>query len=793
MDIYIFIYLSPVYIGPLFDPRGAHTESEAKPAKINDPLADTLQEAMTNDHELPLTMQQPSILSDDASKRKHVSKACLECRKRHFKCTGEQPICARCVKRNTECTYVESHRGGSRKKGVRKKDSPEDVTKFKPKDALFSSPLTPNSFNSPDIEDLPFRSKTSNLRNVSLDKVLEQIHKLPCSSDPSRCASKDCEGKQASLHFKNKKGELDHKDEAILDGVRKRMKLDTTVGNLDCIFSGTGSKDDVPSLDGDLSIKVTSRDNFQATDQYDQHLILKNYYQRFHNAHPVMPPRNELDQYILSPDVYQELLLVMKIIGDGQVGNLYSKDLVLISDRLLQCVELVKNNNYNDLVSLQTLLLVAIAGHISSLHIFSRKLRQYCILLIKNLQINTVDMDNQDSSPVLKSPRLQHLPKEVILENARRTFWELHFFEVIIGSADGKTITKLAEIPNEIFYPSTPTRETFDYKGRADSANLVISAVRMNVEILNKRPFDVTKAKLRAALSSREMELEDPKMFNAPTLLRNNGDVNEGVHQAILLYNYAKVFAYRPFSYLWKINSPQNPGCSDEIMEAKDMPTQIKESSAIIDTRKTIDAANSIVDLLINTCASKVVDRTPLFACALALSSLVHISAYIWAETTLQQNDYDESKSLGLSLSDLEYFADYIKLALSAIYPISNHWILSGNIAKHIRDSLHILRPRLYSKMKDLLPQVEIKIEKMSLLESKGEPMPQLSSNVSTSTLQSNDMDNLPFLDKNVVLPNDNLDFTSLNGQLSPITDSGCDWIDKALSGYFDNQNLNFY
>ena len=775
----------------------------------------------SDDYELPLSDNQVPTISQqpetdgDGSRRKHVSKACLECRKRHFKCTGEQPICARCAKRNTECTYVESRRGGPRRKGVKKatkegdgsgaetSTTPTYTTKVKPKEALFSSPLTPNSFKSPDIEDLPFRatSNINNFRNISQDQVLEQIHKFPCSADPSRCNSVDCEGKHAAFHFKDKTADLNNlTDQIIIESVRKRMKLGSTVGTLDCLFSSNGSKDDFPSLDGDLSIKLHSVDNYQSTDKFDQDQILKNYYQRFHNAHPLLPPRNEIEQYIQSPDVYQELLLVMKIIGDGQVGNLYSKDLSLIGDRLLQIVEVVRNKNYNDLVSIQVLLLVAIAGHISSLHIFSRKLRQYCIHLIKTLQINILDIETLTTSPVLTSPRLQHLPKDLILENARRTFWELHFFEVIIGSADGKTITKLADIPREILYPSTPPRDTFDYKGRAGSANLVINAVKMNVEILNKRPFDLSKSKLRAALSSREMELEDPKMFNAPTLLRNNGDVNEGVHQSILLYNYAKVFAYRPFSYLWKINSPQNPTCSENIMEAKDMPTQIKDSSAIIDTRKTIDAANSIVDLLINTCASKVVDRTPLFACALALSSLVHISSYIWAETTMQLNNYDESKSLGLSMSDLEYFADYIKLALTAIYPISNHWILSGNIAKHIRESLHILRPRLYLQMKDLLPQVEISIEKMSLLDSKStqsDLVPHLSSKVSTSTLQSSDVDHIPsFLDdKNgLVLPantDSNLDFTSLDGQFSPITDSGCDWIDKALSDYFDDQNVN--
>lgn len=113
--------------------------------------------------------------------------------------------------------------------------------------------------------------------------------------------------------------------------------------------------------------------------------------------------------------------------------------------------------------------------------------------------------------------------------------------------------------------------------------------------------------------------------------------------------------------------------------------------------------------MLIDTGASKVLERTHFFACALALSSLVHLSAYIWIETTLAM---DKSQSFGLNSEDLDLYTEYIKLALSALYPISKHWQLSGKLAKHIRDSLTTLRPKLYSKLKDFLPQLEIGVEK---------------------------------------------------------------------------------
>lgn len=36
----------------------------------------------------------------------HISAACRPCRKQKTKCSGERPVCDRCVKRNTECHYT---------------------------------------------------------------------------------------------------------------------------------------------------------------------------------------------------------------------------------------------------------------------------------------------------------------------------------------------------------------------------------------------------------------------------------------------------------------------------------------------------------------------------------------------------------------------------------------------------------------------------------------------------------------------------------------------------------------
>ena len=203
------------------------------------------------------------------------------------------------------------------------------------------------------------------------------------------------------------------------------------------------------------------------------------------------------------------------------------------------------------------------------------------------------------------------MSRDSIDQCARRLFWELNFVDIITGSADGKTVSSFDKIESFVDFPTVPLRDEFDYKGRSEAGTLVTNAVKMNIEITNKRPYDILLTRLQASLSSWEMRLEDPSLFEAPPLIDKSGRVNEGVHQAILLFNYAKIFVHRPFSYLWKINSPQHPKCNGEAVDSTNVPPQLQANSrTTIETRKTIEGANSIVQVLMDTGASKVFQRT---------------------------------------------------------------------------------------------------------------------------------------------------------------------------------------
>ncbi|KAK6463346.1 MADS box transcription factor [Scheffersomyces coipomensis] len=788
------------------------------------------------------------------SNRKHASRACLECRKRHFKCDSVEPICGRCSKSNRDCIYVESHRGGSRKKGVSKK-AQIVITEGPP-------------INSVDIEDFPFMKNVKDLHLIQKkeshvrenkraisdedQETLDQLFQLPCAKETSRCNGSDCQAKMAVNLFKNRhSGPLSLQEKQLINKLRKKIKLDHNIDDLDCIFANKEEIKQQPESIEELvsTLKIHTQSNFMDLSSIDAEDVIKKYYEKFHWSHPLLPPKNEIHQYINDSSIQFELIPIMKVVTDGYTKTIFSKNIDLISDRISQCIKVVNDNGFNDIISIQSLILISIIAHISSLHKLSKTIRHLCVILLRKLEVDNIDkpestpqfqldspISDKSRLPILQSSRLGALSGLSIADNARRCFWELHFFDVIIGSADGRTVTKMDALSTNINYPNIPDRESFDYKSRAEATKLVTEAVKLNIEVLDKLPVEATLTRLKASVSNFAMKLENPKMFNAPSLVSSSGKINEGVHQAILLFNYAKIFVHRPFSFLWKINSPQNPKCegdtSDE--EGGNTPTQSElDSRAVIETRKTIEAAISIVQALIDTDATKVLERTPLFACALALAALVFISAYIWVENSLKGNE--ETLKKHLTSQDLDTYSEYITLSLSAIYPISNHWILSGKLARHIRESLVSIRPELYSKLKENLPHIEIKIEqelikpsppvrhvtaKQKIEEVVGAAIPSdgsIKSSVSSFSPESFPKGDLSLTNSSEltsVAPDSDgviadrkgsiLEYSSFfqnsfetqfdpmnyTGQLSPVSDTGCDWIDKALQDYFEVDNL---
>ncbi|WRT65049.1 uncharacterized protein IL334_001991 [Kwoniella shivajii] len=73
------------------------------------------------------------------SKAAPVKAACLSCRTKKAKCDGKQPVCGQCARKNLECVFVKSRRGGARKR--RPAIAPTALAEFLKKlDSLLMAP-----------------------------------------------------------------------------------------------------------------------------------------------------------------------------------------------------------------------------------------------------------------------------------------------------------------------------------------------------------------------------------------------------------------------------------------------------------------------------------------------------------------------------------------------------------------------------------------------------------------------------------------------------------------------------
>jgi len=48
------------------------------------------------------------------SRRKRIRQACLNCRRKKVRCTGEKPTCSFCTRLSQECVYAEDRRSWKR-------------------------------------------------------------------------------------------------------------------------------------------------------------------------------------------------------------------------------------------------------------------------------------------------------------------------------------------------------------------------------------------------------------------------------------------------------------------------------------------------------------------------------------------------------------------------------------------------------------------------------------------------------------------------------------------------------
>ncbi|AOA60505.1 Putative transcription factor [Komagataella phaffii CBS 7435] len=735
-------------------------------------------------------------MDNTRKKLKHVSKACLRCRGRHMKCDGQQPVCGRCVDEEAECIYVKSNRGGSRKKGV----------------SRFNKDDSDSSHRLPDLE----------------KQQLDDLMRLPCTKNPDGSLNF---GKAASLTCD--KDCLNHSTDEIPSCMSQSDTLHPTFNGKQAIdVNQVLFTDKPPRHKRSFTEPITIPSSM--IEDLDLEKIIDNYYTLFHDVHPFLPHRVEITDYLNSIPNNYDLILAMKLIGDGQATTIYAKDSESVNFTVLRILNYVKQIG-KDFVTLQTLLLLSMVAHISSLHDLSAMLRKNLVDLCLELQLNYLDDSNligsmkvdinefpvnpedgnhQVVETIVSTPRTSHINKDVLIETIRRTFWECYFFDTISGTANGVSISRLTMIHALIQWPTQPRLEQFDYKSRSRACKLVNDAIRLNVALQEDKEIDSHLTKMKAAIGNWEMQLENPELFETPYLINRSGFVNEGIHQAMMLFNYARIFTHRPFSYLWRPEVELNCDTRSSYKDGKKFARKLEfDSRKIIETRKTIESANSIAKTLLDTSPSNIRKRTPFYACSLAFACLIHLSAYAWVESSIKYFEENEDFDLedivkSFDVSELSIYVEYIKLELGGIYSISTHWSLSSKLANHIKETIAKVSPALSATIDPTFiklnrtsnRQLPVSLENSistgsssQLLDSSRPRTAMTTNSIPQSTSLTSNSISASHFQSQMVQPVQDSEFhqemtSGFDRLISPIyfpspdsaySDTGCDWIDK--------------
>lgn len=603
----------------------------------------------------------------------HVS--CLSCRQIHVKCSRDHPKCRRCVLKNLDCSYIKSKRGGARTKGVRKQKISDikmdprvevtitrDLARGNPSPLISGSTAPSDNLSTPSSYDLYFPNYTNSLNSNSITTVTK-----------------------------------------------------------------TSTKDQVNNEL--VTPKIVDVENVSE--------VVEIYYENYHGAHPFLPSCEDFQDYLDNLNRSLDLTSAMKLIGIGQkFENNYNNQQEgrIVQQQAESIVQYIDCHEI-DLVSLQSLLLLSYVTHLCGLHALSTSIRSKAVNVCLEAQLNTLDADElpdnftdvkQDTITnmelyrhskrnVLISSRFIDKDQKNLKDCIRRIFWEIYYFDTLLGIADGKTFSQLSTVPFIIKHPTSPKREIYDYQLRTESTVVLDFVLKLNKSILNKKPHTTLSLKTKAMLGGLDLKIKDPEIFKLPPLINFDGTVNDGVHQAIQMHTFAKLLLNRPLSCLYDPyyqgpapacglnfanNNPQS--MNQRLFELYDVANTPK----IISSRACIDSANFLVSSLIDTDLNKIGLRSPVLCCSLAFCILTHLSAYLWIDTGLKNKDKLVSKvRSNFSQDELVIIKEYLKISLTVIYMFSKHWYISSQVYGFLTETMKNYAPSLYASIESSLPQ----------------------------------------------------------------------------------------
>lgn len=626
----------------------------------------------------------------DGKPRKHIRRACLECRKRHVRCDGVLPICKKCSDNGRECNYVPSHRGGIRV--PRKKlqtDSQSDTPDSRPD-------------SRPEPRPEPSYEPGSERRINARPCIIASPCMIPISASDMYTTPSDHSSIPDFTSMIPFQPTQEQGIQEVINGVVAMSPYNSSnhasslLSSPDNSFphsSSSYSYDSyIPTPNSDFSVSELSSDD-----------IINVYYSTFHHRHPILPSKDYITAY-LSMVQGDELLKVMGFVahvtstGPPQIDDLFQR---------IQVAKAAVENAPDDLVKVQSSILLAITAHLCTDNASSIQLRTWCFdLCYRVLAAYTLSAPATDStqSPmllnILSSWRTTHIEKTLFGELVSRVVHEIFFMDIMFAMI---TRGKLSAFVMSNIIDSIPIKDIpgFAYRCRFRTMKVVRSILSSLASLGSGIQVSIEFTRLEALVTTFQGFMSDqlgdlPQGF--PHLMDDYGNVNDGIHQSIMMLNFAAILLHFPFSSLYQNKLPSFVQCTEDsapMLAVQKAP--LSKQRTVVSTRQCIQAANNIIKIVTDIGSSNIPNRTPLYSCSLAMAMLVHMKAYHWLTRPddrggPRMDEIQRKQEVGL-------YEAYIKLESNSLQMFGAKWILPTKLNASLCNVMFNVLPELYQSV----------------------------------------------------------------------------------------------
>lgn len=512
------------------------------------------------DQAFPRNTRQPSAL------------ACIACRSRHLKCSGQKPICRRCRDNGSDCSYKQSRRGY---KGPRKTQAKVGGI---------------NASNDDQT------SLTSNAFNIASPAALSNFDYDPFADISSGI------GEDVSVSMLQDQGNID------------------TASNI--------GQDQSTQYNGFRDVALRSS-AFQYLDRSEELIIaddgflLDVFYASFNNAHPFLIPQR---MYRANPPLIPpHLKTVMQFVASHFMSTVPQENVRRAAENI------TSDHTSDDGHKVQGLILLGMALFSHSEQQFGVTIFDQAITLALQLGMNMTAFATRHgmSNAVIEESWRRTWWELYMVDGILASLNSVpHMFRLQHVRTDMPLPYDDAEYA-QCTYEISPQRsqaeflersfavETYEYSSMAykiEAVRLLGKVISLGEDVLTSSSDNVET--LDASLVNFILSLPADKRHN----LEREGKVDEVLFMAHSIIDCAFILLHRPRSTLISVRNHYSTHCTrDEAIKA---PASAYE----IHTSKAIKAANSISTLV--AVRTPLVEHSPCFMCAIAMAAVVHLPAY---------------------------------------------------------------------------------------------------------------------------------------------------------------------